>query len=74
MFGPNHARFMEAIDLKTLGGGIAVDSRESFGRAADRLLHDSVEREKRGRWAGEYIEENKGASDKVFSAIFGDAR
>ena len=22
----------------------------------------------------EYIEENKGASDKVFSAIFGDAR
>ncbi len=70
VFGPNHEKFIEAIDLKTLGGGLAVDSRSSFERVADRLLHDEADRLRRGRWAREYIEEKTGASDKIYNAIF----
>lgn len=69
IFGPENSKFIEAQELKTLGGGIEVDSAESFSHIADRLLFDKEEREKRGRWAGEYIEEKIGATDKIYKAI-----
>lgn len=71
IYGPNHHKFVEAEELKTLGGGIAVESREGFARTADRLFFDKVEREKRGRWAGEYIKEKTGATDIIFADLFG---
>lgn len=70
MFGPENSKFIEAQDLKTLGGGIEVVSADSFARNADRLLFDVKEREKRGRWAGEYIQEKIGATDKILSRLF----
>lgn len=69
MFGPNNAKFIEAQELKALGGGIEVSSADSFARHADRLLHDTVEREKRGRWAGEYIADKLGATDRIYRAL-----
>ena len=69
MFGPENSKFIEAQELKTLGGGIEVVSAESFTRNADRLLYDKAEREKRGRWAGEYIQEKIGSTDKILSKI-----
>lgn len=71
MFGPENKKFIEAQEMKTLGGGIEVTGAESFTRHADRLLYDKDERLKRGRWAGEYIREKIGASDKIMSKIFG---
>lgn len=70
LFGPEHHRFLEAEEMKTLGGGISVDSRESFERQADILYHDVVERERRGRWAGEYIAEKCGATSRIMEEIF----
>lgn len=69
MFGPNNARFIEAQELKALGGGIEISSSDSFARHADRLLHDLVEREKRGRWAGEYISDKLGATDRIWHSL-----
>ena len=69
VFGPNNQKFIEAQELKTLGGGLEVTSTESFSRHADRLLFDPEELAKRGRWAGEYIQEKTGASDKVLASI-----
>ncbi len=69
MFGPENRKFVEAQDLKALGGGLEVSSAESFSRQASRLLHDRVERLKRGRWAGEYIADQLGATDKVWQAL-----
>jgi 3-deoxy-D-manno-octulosonic-acid transferase len=69
MFGPENSKFIEAQELKTLGGGIEVVSAESFTRNADRLLYDKAERDKRGRWAGEYIQEKIGSTDKILSKI-----
>ncbi|MDE6755431.1 MAG: 3-deoxy-D-manno-octulosonic acid transferase [Muribaculaceae bacterium] len=70
LFGPENSKFIEAQELKALGGGIEVVSSESFSRHADRLLYDVAERKKRGRWAGEYIKDKLGASDKILQKIF----
>lgn len=70
MFGPENSKFIEAQELKTLGGGIEVSGKESFEWNADRLYFDREELLKRGRWAGEYIKEKTGASEKILSAIF----
>lgn len=70
MFGPENHKFIEAQELKALSGGIEVTGAESFSRNADRLLFDEVERKRRGHWAGEYISDKVGASDKILSKIF----
>lgn len=70
IYGPNHSKFIEAEEMKTLGGGLAVSSREGFERVADRLLYDPRERERRGKWAAEYIREKQGATTRIFSDLF----
>lgn len=57
LFSERLLRYPEIVDLKTLGGGIAVTGEGSFVRNADRLLFDVREREKIGRWGKEYIAE-----------------
>jgi 3-deoxy-D-manno-octulosonic-acid transferase len=70
IFGPNHSKFIEANEIRVLGGGLSVDSEQSFSHIADRLLYDKREREHRGKWAGEYIAEKIGATPLIFSHIF----
>lgn len=69
IFGPENHKFIEAQELKTLGGGIEVDGKSSFEHIASRLLHDPAELKKRGKWAGEYIQEKTGATSKILSSI-----
>ncbi|MDE6295289.1 MAG: 3-deoxy-D-manno-octulosonic acid transferase [Muribaculaceae bacterium] len=69
VFGPNHSKFIEAEEIKTLGGGIAVHSREGFERTASRLLCDTVERNQRGRWAAEYIQSKLGATRLIYNSL-----
>lgn len=71
IYGPKHEKFIEAKEMATLGGGLPINGREGFERWAGLLAHDREERERRGRWAGEYIREKIGATDKVYAAIFG---
>lgn len=70
IYGPNHEKFIEAKEMSTLGGGLPIAGKEGFQLWADRLMYDRVEREKRGRWAGEYIREKIGATDKIYHSIF----
>lgn len=74
MFGPNNSKFIEAAELKTLGGGLEIDGKDSFSRCADRLLFDPEELRRRGKWAGEYIQEKTGVSDRIIRSIFPDRR
>ena len=71
MFGPNHHKFIEAGEMKTLGAGIPVDGKSRFEHHAIRLVRDSKERLRRGKWAAEYIASKTGASDIIFSDLFG---
>lgn len=72
IYGPNNHKFIEAAEMSALGGGLAVQGREGFEMWADKLTHDPVELKRRGKWAGEYIAEKIGATDRVYRAIFGD--
>lgn len=69
IFGPRYDKFIEAQELTDLGGGISIDGKESFIHRADRLLYDSEERKKRGKWAGDYITEKTGASDIICRSV-----
>ncbi|MCM1153166.1 MAG: 3-deoxy-D-manno-octulosonic acid transferase [Muribaculum sp.] len=70
IFGPKYDKFLEAKELTTLGGAVSIDGEAGFRQIADRMLYDSKERATRGKWAGEYIREKIGASDKIATRIF----
>lgn len=69
IYGPNYHKFIEAEEMRILGGGLPVSGKKSFERVADRLLYDSDERTQRGRWSAEYISEKTGATPRIFNAI-----
>ncbi|MCM1377538.1 MAG: hypothetical protein NC097_03910 [Clostridium sp.] len=70
IFGPKYSKFLEAKELTDLGGAFSIDSESAFHRIADRMLHDPEFLRQRGDWAGRYIQEKLGASDKIFNQIF----
>lgn len=69
LFGPNNAKFIEARELKDTGGGIEVSGADDFSRRAERLLNDPAERLSRGTWAGDYISQKLGATDRIWQAL-----
>lgn len=72
VFGPNYHKFKEARDLISLGGAFCVENAAATARTLDRLLADNEFREKAGKSAGQYIADNIGATDRIFSDIFGE--
>lgn len=62
-FGPRHAR-READDLLDRGGALEVEAGTA-ARVLGRLLADEKERGRRGRAAGAYVEEGRGASGRT---------
>ncbi len=72
VFGPNYHKFKEARDLIALKGAFSVNDAATTARTLDRLLADNEFREKAGKTAGQYIADNIGATDRIFSDIFGE--
>ena len=65
VFGPNHGKFREALDLLAVGGAVAIDSPESFEAAFTRLLTDPTARATAGQAAGHYISSHAGATEAI---------
>lgn len=72
VFGPNYHKFKEARDLIALKGAFSVNDAATTARTLNRLLTDNAFREKAGKTAGQYIADNIGATDRIFSDIFGE--
>ena len=70
IFGPRHTKFREAAGLKECGGGFAIGSKEEFNAIADRLTTDPGFLARSGKAAGEYIQSQLGATERVYSHIF----
>lgn len=68
VFGPNHQKFKEAIDMIECGGGISVKDSTSLSLVMDMLL-DNTDRTRRGKCAGDYIKSHLGATDRVLKMI-----
>lgn len=70
VFGPNYRKFKEAHDLIALNGAFCVNDDASTVATLDRLLADNSFRENAGKIAGQYIADNLGATDRIFSDLF----
>lgn len=69
-YGPNNAKFIEAQEMKTCGGGLEVTSQADFESKISSMLADRADFERRGLAAGAYIRSKLGATNKIFSDLF----
>ncbi len=71
VFGPNHQAFREALGLIEAKGGFPINNSADYNNIMSRFMADSMALEEAGKLAGAYVKENSGASETIFSAIFG---
>lgn len=67
VFGPNHKKFNEAVELGRVGGGFPLSSPAQFASIATELSNADFCR-KAGEKAAQYVQENTGATEKFFSS------
>ncbi len=65
VFGPNHLRFKEAIDLKQVEGGFAVSTENEGVEIILDLLTNKTKLNHAGSHARNYIRENSGATSAI---------
>ncbi len=70
IFGPNHKKFKEAKELIIAGGGFSISKSEDFKLLMDRLLENKEFLSKAGITAGQYIQNNSGASKKILKELY----
>ena len=65
IFGPNHSRFKEAIELKKNGGGFAISNSEELISLCQVLFTDNKKYEISAQAAKNYVIKNAGATTRV---------
>ncbi len=68
LFGPNYRHFREAKGLIQAGAGFSVKNYREFEAQMDNTLADH---EALGRKAREYVETELGATERIYSELFG---
>ena len=69
IIGKNYSGFIEAKDLINMGGVISVKNNEEFEKTFEKIINDNSLLSKIGKINKSYVLNNKGATDKIFSAI-----
>lgn len=69
IFGPNFKKFKEAHDLIEKEASFTISSSEEFDAIMQKLSNKDF-REKAGKKAGEYINRNTGATNRILKKIF----
>ncbi len=69
LFGPVHQKFAEAIDLINNGGGLALKDDGRLLELISSLISNKEEYEKRSKAAGDYVQSNRGATQKIIDHI-----
>lgn len=69
LFGPKYHKFKEAKDLIKVGGGFSVSDKQSFCEKMDELLTYHEVLEAAGESAGQFVNGNAGATDKILRII-----
>ncbi|MBR2203433.1 MAG: 3-deoxy-D-manno-octulosonic acid transferase [Prevotella sp.] len=69
IFGPNHEKFQEALELTACDGGIPIKGTEDFVQAMTTLTEQPEELKRRSDAAGQYVKSHSGAASKILSAI-----
>lgn len=74
IFGPNYHKFREAHDLIACEGGFSISQPEQFTTLMDRFISSPDELHRCGNIAATYIQSHLGATERIFSAIFGNTQ
>ena len=69
IFGPNHEKFQEALELKACDGGISINNAEDFRQVMTALTEQPEELKRRSDAAGQYVKTHSGAAGKILSAV-----
>ncbi len=68
-FGPNYHKFKEAVDLVERGGAFCITDAENLRIKAGKLLENLSLYHKVSSICLQYIEENRGATDKIMTFL-----
>ncbi|MEE4197976.1 MAG: glycosyltransferase N-terminal domain-containing protein [Bacteroidales bacterium] len=69
IFGPNHEKFQEAIDLIRLGGAVPVQNENDFEQVTNRIIDDKKLLKEKAEIASGYVKQKTGATQKILSSI-----
>jgi 3-deoxy-D-manno-octulosonic-acid transferase len=69
IFGPDHKKFREAVELLEEGGAFTFRSRDEFYSILDRLLSDNDFYNKAAVISKKYIAANKGVTAKIIAEL-----
>jgi 3-deoxy-D-manno-octulosonic-acid transferase len=69
IWGPNDAKFQEAIGLRNANGGISIKDASSFKITIERFLNDAAFSKATGDAAVRYVQDNAGATQKTINYI-----
>lgn len=69
VFGPVFHKYPEAAALLSAGGGSSVSNQTELNEQMELLLKDDQICAQKGQQASHYVEDNKGATDKIIDYI-----
>jgi 3-deoxy-D-manno-octulosonic-acid transferase len=69
IWGPNDAKYREAIGLKEAGGGFSIHNASQLNQLLNTLLNNKEKSIHAGKMAKEFILENAGATNKTMAII-----
>ncbi len=69
VIGERYEKFQEAIDLVNLKGCSSIKNQAGFDAILNQLLSDDGFRNKKGAICGNFVQKNKGASDKILKNL-----
>jgi len=70
IFGPKYQKFNEAKELIKHQGGFSISNEKEFTAIASKLLFNTKDYEQASAECGKYVEENIGATEKIFEECF----
>lgn len=69
VFGPEHTKFREALDLAKAGAAFAVNDEASFLHTMELLVKDTALRNKASEKAVAYVQQHAGATSAIMQQI-----
>jgi 3-deoxy-D-manno-octulosonic-acid transferase len=71
IIGPNYANFAEAVELVNKEGCLVIRNQEELSKAFNKLLSDTKFLTEKALICKEFIQENKGATERINAIIKG---
>lgn len=69
LFGPEHHKFREAVDLIAIGGAGCYTSYDEFEKILTNWIDDEIKYKEAAEKAGNYVRINAGATEKILKGI-----